>query len=293
MLKILITGGSGMVGSNFIKYFSIKKKYNLFCLYHSNPTNFDFCENIQIDITNKEDVLNLSKLNPDIIIHCAALTDTTTCESNPKLAYKVNVQGTSNVVELAKTTKAKLIYISTDAVFDGEKGNYCEEDKPNPLNVYGKTKLEGEKECLNKHNNSLVIRTYVFGKNNYIKKKVFVDSVIFNLKNNLKYKAFNDVINTPIHVYQLFLLIEELIHQNYTGIFHLVGNENISRYEFAKIIARVFKYEENLIIKTSIKNNLKKVKYPKNLTLNNSKQIKSLTIKIPDLINMIEYFKLH
>lgn len=289
MRKIIITGGSGMVGSNFLKTLA-KHDFGLVSIYNSNPTNFKFCENIKADITDAKEITKLKRLLPSIIIHCAALTNIKQCESNPELAKKINVIGTKNIVELAKVTNARLFYISTDAVFDGVKGNYSEHHVPKPATIYGKTKFEGEEECL-KYENSSIIRTNVFGKNYKKDKTNFVENVLFHLKSKQQYPAFVDVKNSPIYVKTLLNIITKLFEQNKNGIFHISGNENLSRYKFAKILAKVFDYDQKSIKKSSVKTLPKEIKYPKKLNLNNTKIIKLLKIKIPKIEDMVKEFR--
>ena len=290
-MNIIVTGGSGMVGSSFLMYLSNNKKYDLVNIYNLNKINFDFSSNVKVDITNRKEVLFLKKLHPEIIIHCAALTKISLCETHRKLAHKVNVIGTKNIVELSKITNAKLIYLSTDAVFDGKKGNYMEQEKPNPLTIYGKTKFEGENICLDELADAIVIRTNIFGINNIEREPNFTESILCHLKNNLNYNAFIDARFSPIYVYKLIKIIEDLEKSNADGIYHVSSNDFLTKYEFAKILAEIFNYDGNLIQPISVKSISKNIKYPKDLTLNNDKVSRFLKIKIPSVKEMMIEFK--
>ena len=131
---ILLTGGRGLFGKAFLKKNKkIKKKI------FAPPSS-------KLDITKKEETIKyLKKITPKLIIHAAALVGIQNCEKNKLLCKKVNIQGTSNIAEYVKKNNVRLIYISTDYVFDGKKGNYSEIDSPNPQSVYGKSKLSAEK----------------------------------------------------------------------------------------------------------------------------------------------------
>ncbi len=295
--KIIITGGSGLVGSNFVKGLSNKKKYNecrLFSLYNFHPTNFKSCENIKVDITNRDEVISLLKIKPDLIIHCAAVTGISFCEKNRELANKINISATKNIVELAKKTNAKLIYLSTDAVFDGLKGNYSETDEPSPVNVYGKTKLDGEKVCINSYENTVIARISFFGKNLVNKKSSFVGNIINNLKKGKIYYGFYDAKTSLIYIKNLLDLIIKIYEEDAKGIYHIGGLESPSKYEFAKLVSEVFGFEINLVKKASIESLYAKdhIKRSKDCSFNISKILNLLNIKsILTLKEMVIDFK--
>src|SRR3989344_1943628 len=146
MMKVLVTGGSGLLGSAVSAYF---RDY-----YDVISTN-DF----------------IKKQKPDAIVHTAAIVSVDACEKNPKAAYNLHVEGARNIVQATKDSKCKIIYISTDYIFDGKKGRYKETDEAMPINYYGKTKLEGE--SLVDLNKDAVIRTSIFGWNAVAEKKSF------------------------------------------------------------------------------------------------------------------------
>ena len=145
-MKILVTGASGLLGKKIVKEL-LDRDFEIIAIYNRNPILFEHRQLIKIrmDITNKvllEDLILREK--PGVIVHSAAYTDVDGCEKNKLMAWKVNVEATHSVVRAAKVVKAHVVYISTDYVFDGEKGLYKETDIPNPINYYGLTKLIGE-----------------------------------------------------------------------------------------------------------------------------------------------------
>ncbi|MEN7982571.1 MAG: SDR family oxidoreductase, partial [Nanoarchaeota archaeon] len=164
MGKVLITGGSGLLGSNLAEIFC--KDFEVFIIFNKNPVKIDYCNEMKIDLIDFENVEKIiKKINPLIIIHCAALTNVDYCEKNPKEAKEINCDSTKNLARIGKEIGAKFIYISTDSIFDGETGGYSENDIPNPINVYAKTKLEGEEEVRKINGNYIIIRTNIYGKN--------------------------------------------------------------------------------------------------------------------------------
>jgi dTDP-4-dehydrorhamnose reductase len=281
MKKILITGGSGMVGYNLLRNYH--KKFELFSLYNKNISDFDGITHIQVDITDKKQVLGLKDINPDIIIHCAALTKISKCENNSELANDINVKGTSNIRDLAHTVNAKLVYISTDAVFDGGKGNYSEKDITNPKTVYGKTKLMGEKVCL-EYPNSLVIRTNVFGESHMTGRCGFVDDLITSLSNGKKYGAYSNVEFSPIYVGFMAKIILDMVSLDARGVFNIALSK-LSKFDFANVVAEVFGYNADLVENVISKDKM-------NLTLNNKKMVDFLKIeKIPTIKEMLVDFR--
>lgn len=293
MTKILVTGGNGLVGANLISYINkLSVDYQIFSAYFSLPTNFEYAKNVRIDINDERDLETIKHIDPDIIVHCAALTEISYCEANAEKAYFINVEGTKNIALASRNCKAKLVYLSTDSVFDGVHGNYSELDIPNPLHVYGKTKLAGEKECLNINPNSLIVRTNLFGKNIYPNKKSFVESIIHNLEHKKPYSAFADCYFNPLYVDTLSKYVLKLVENDSKGIFHVVGSETLSKYDFAVKICTAFAFEKNLVKKSSVLSLPDFIKRPRNTTLLNKKLLSELGIEFTESINeMINEFK--
>jgi dTDP-4-dehydrorhamnose reductase len=258
--KIFLIGARGLLGSNIVQ--SDSKKYSFFEGYNKTLGNFNKSNSIKIDITKFEDCKKILKINPDIIIHTAAITDVDYCEQNKKKTYSVHVLGTKNLCKIAKKLNCKIIYISTDGIFSGNRTNYKEDDVTKPLNYYGKTKLEAENE-IKKLDNHLILRTNVLygfesntsikSRSNYTKPMNFVLWVLNKLNQNQQIKIVNDQFSNPTLVDNLVSIIYDCIQKNLTGIYHATDLTCINRYEFTKKIAKIFGYDENLI--TSISSN--------------------------------------
>jgi len=141
-MKILVTGGSGLLGSNLLRLYV--KKHKVWGTYVKNRIRVRGAKLKKLDITDRKTVKKLFEwIKPNLVIHSAAVTDVDYCETNPLITRKVNVRGSINVAEMAESCGARLIHISTDMVFDGKKkGLYKETDKPKPVNVYGKSNLQ-------------------------------------------------------------------------------------------------------------------------------------------------------
>ncbi len=158
-MKLLITGASGLYGSKLAQL-ATGKHHQVYSLDNQNPATFGVP--IQADITNKPQIESIFKeINPEAVIHAATLTDVDKCEQNRELAWKINVDGTTNIAQAAKANNAFVLYISTDYVFDGDKGNYIETDLPSPINFYGYTKLKAEEQIKKILNEYCIARTSV------------------------------------------------------------------------------------------------------------------------------------
>ncbi|RLI99321.1 MAG: dTDP-4-dehydrorhamnose reductase, partial [Candidatus Aenigmatarchaeota archaeon] len=270
-MEILITGGSGLLGEK-LSEIAINKGYKVYAGYCHNIPKFGYP--LKIDLTKEEDLKKIYQINPDIIIHTAALTNVDECEINKELAYKINFEGTKKINKIAKKINSFFIYISTDYVFPGEKGMYKEEDEPAPINYYGYTKFLGENYC------DCVVRTcVVYGARQASGKVNFALWLINKLENQEKIKIITDQYITPTLNTNLAKMILEIAEKKLKGKFHLAGATRISRYDFALKIADKFKLNKNLIIpiKTDELNWI--AKRPKDSSLDTSKASKILKEK--------------
>jgi len=247
-MKILVTGGEGLLGTRLCKILS--KKYDVISADINIIEERRNYKVIKLDITNKKEVeKNLTELMPDLVVHAAALTDVDFCELNHEKADRINVDGTVNIIESCKKINAKIIFISSEFVFDGRNGPYDEDAIPNPISYYGKTKKEAEDIVINSKLNYLLIRTTVlYGKHK--NKLSFVSWVVQQLKQGNQINIVTDQYTTPIWAPDLANAIAFLIDKDYfkNEIVHAVSPKVISRYEFTRKIAEVFNLNKDLII---------------------------------------------
>jgi len=285
--RILITGVSGLLGNNLAHYF--KDIHSVLGLYNSHPVAIDGAQTQKRDITSKV-ALNkaVSRFNPDIVIHCASLTDVDFCEVNRELTDRINVFGTKTATDSIRGNKAKLIYISTDSVYDGVKGNFSETDSANPLNYYGLSKYKGEQEVL-KRPDSLILRTNLFGWN--IQNKFsLAEWILHELSNNREIKGFKDVCFSSLYTFELAKILDEAIVKGLTGIYNCASASSLSKYDFAVHIADGFNLNKSLIKPISVDDFNFKAKRGKNLTLNIDKLTNDLNYSPPAITESIEAF---
>lgn len=244
MNKILIIGAGGLVGSTAVR---LGKKYQIFKTYNSHEIQDQ--NSFKLDVTNREKVFTLiEKIKPDCVIDTHALHDVDYCETHPEEAWKVNVEGTKNVAEACKRIGAKMIYISTDYVFDGKKLKYTEKDKPNPLNYYAKTKLIAERVIDALDVNYIIARSSVLYGTHGSGKLNFVLWLVNKLKNGEKVTIVTDQHNNPTLADRLVEILFSLYEKDASGLFNITGTTCLSRYDFAKIIASTFNLNSKLII---------------------------------------------
>jgi dTDP-4-dehydrorhamnose reductase len=229
-MRVLITGADGLLGSQIAPLFISDGFFSEVILKSIN----DF------DIRNKDDVIeNVKNINPDLLIHLAAWVDVDGCEKNPLLAMEVNYLGVRNVVEACVRNNSKLIFISTDYVFDGEDpplGGYLENSQLNPLNVYGKAKQYSELYIRNNLENYLIIRTaWLFGGGNA--QNNFILKALESLKTNDEFYAIIDQIGSPTYSVELGECLIKLVKMKdfdkFNGIYHIANSGSCSWYDQA------------------------------------------------------------
>jgi dTDP-4-dehydrorhamnose reductase len=288
-MKILVTGASGLYGSKVAQI--AEKRHQVYSIHnkHSAP----FGQPIQLDISNRENlVAEFQRIKPDTVIHAATLTDVDECELNRELARKINVEGTLNVAEAAEEINAFLLYISTDYVFDGENGNYKEEDQPSPINFYGYTKLLAEERIRKISSQFCIARTSViYGTTPSAGKTNFALWLIDRLRNQQPTKIANDQWNSPTLNTNLAKMTLEVAERKLTGLYHLAGATRISRFNFALSIAMTLGLEQSLISPALSSEFRQTAKRPRDSSLNVQRAQEILSNKPMPIVEGLENLK--
>ena len=281
MNTVIITGASSLLGQYLCQYFS--QNFKVIGLYNTSVPTLPNIKTEKIDLINNEAVKNIiEQYSPQFVIHTAGYTSVDECESNPQIAHEQNVICTKNICDAFAGYQIKLVQISTDHLFSGSEANYTEEAKVQPLNVYAVTKLQAEQESL-KLSNSVIVRTNFYG--GHTNKKMSFSSWIFNeLKHGRKINMFDDVFFTPISICGLADNLEIIMNSNLNGIYNLVGEERLSKYEFALKLAKEFDLPADLILKTTVENLKLKAKSPHDMSLSTSKIKRDLVSFKPETV---------
>ncbi|NQV76552.1 MAG: SDR family oxidoreductase, partial [Bacteroidetes bacterium] len=198
------------------------------------------------------------------------LTSVEKCENNPDLAFRVNVGFSKLIAYATKQLGIKMVHISTDHLFDGNKSMLTEEEPSRAINVYGQTKSLAENTVLQHNPDALVIRTNFYGWGTSYRKS-FSDHIIQSLRKHQKLFLFNDVYYTPILAENLIQTVHDLLDKKAKGTFHVVSDDRISKYDFGVLIAEKFGLDKSLIQKSTLKSNMNLVQRPGDMSLSNKK----------------------
>lgn len=268
--KLVITGGTGFLAGHILA--QAKTHWEVFATFRTRYPETEGVSWIQMDFECIEKIFSiLDSIHPQAIIHSGGMTKVDPCEIEREKAYQINVVATEKIAEWCQKNHAKLVFVSSDMVFDGKKGNYTEEDPPCPINWYGKTKIIAEKAILSIHPTSVCARSsLIYGKpklwgtsfSNEILKKLSIGEVV---------KLFTDQFRTPIYVVNLAQALLELAQNACKGIFHLGGPERIDRYTFGLQLAECYGFSPHLIHPVCMDEIPSLAARPKDASLNSSK----------------------
>ena len=287
--RVLITGGSGLLGSNTARMLS--NDFEVYATYNTHPSQISGCRFLFLNITDKDQVVSVAReIKPSLIIHASGLINVDFCETNEDDAWAINVYGTENVAIASQEFDAKLVYVSTDSVFDGRKGSYTEEDMPNPLSIYAKSKFEGEKRAQQMAPNSIIVRTAFYGWSLY-EKPSLAEWVLNSLREGKSPRMWTDVYFSPIYVGSLIEVMISMFRNDLRGIYHVGGSESCSKYSFGRMIASVFGFDADIIEPTSIDEAQLKAPRPRNLSLNTSKVSMDQDVRLLNVQEGISLFK--
>jgi len=288
MKRLLVTGASGLLG------FNLSLRNSAHCdvtgIVHSRKLSGIPFTVIMTDLTNP-DAINklLDAVQPESMIHCAAMADIDTCEKQPEQAELINNRLPGDLAKACKNRGIRLVHISTDAVFDGNHGNYLETDMPNPLSVYAQTKLRGEQAVLGAFPDAVVARVNFYGWS-LTGTRSLAEFFYNNLKAGKLVKGFTDVEFCPLFVNHLSDLLMNLLEGEFNGIYHVVSPVSISKYEFGCSIADIFGLNAELIQPVLVQDGGLIARRSLKLTLNTDKLKEALQIALPGLREGIHAF---
>lgn len=237
MAKVLITGISGFIGHYL--HFYCPQNINLSGTYYTKKPDFNETKLYYLDLLDVEKFISIAP-EFDVVVHCAADSKLESCEKQADYTYEINTIATKNLVKWSEKQKSRFIYFSTDIVFKGDKGNYIETDKPDPINVYGRTKLAGEDEILSEHSNAVIARIALCLGKGLSRTQSFIDWLRNRIALKENANLFSDEFRTPVSAKYIAKTVWELVNNNFTGVIHLTGKEKIDRYNFGLKFIQLF-----------------------------------------------------
>ena len=287
-MKLLVTGASGLLGRKLVELASgaghnVYPVYNTHPLASSNTRQLDICDETAV---NKL----ITETEPDAVMHAASITDVDLCERDPGLAMRVNATATGFVAKACRSTQSYMVYISTDYIFDGTRGRYREEDKPSPINAYGRSKLLGERQVSEHSTSCCIARTSVLYGWGRMYRPNFASWIFDKLRTNEAMNVIVDQFVSPTLNSSLAAMLLEVADRRVEGIMHLAGATRISRWEFALRLARTFGLNEKLLIPARSESMRWKARRPSDSSLDVSKALETLNNKPAPIDEALKQF---
>lgn len=287
-MRILLTGVSGLLGLNFAQEMMVE--HEIIGVDRGKLSNapFKVLRYNLLETGAVNEILDRSK--PDYVVNCAALADLDVCEEAPDLAKLLNIDLPRQLARACKQHNIPFAHISTDAVFDGSKdGAYTEDDKPNPVGVYAGTKLSGEWAVLTENPEAFVARVNFFGWS-LSGRRSLAEFFFNNLTHNKSMSGFTDVIFCPMLVNHTARTLVKMLKRELTGVYHLVGPQAMSKYQFGVEIARKFRLREGDITPKSVNFSGLVAKRSNNLRLSTRKLSTALGEDLPNFSTGLDEF---
>jgi dTDP-4-dehydrorhamnose reductase len=285
----LITGASGLLGANLV--LAAHEEHEVIAVYHRHAIELEGVQSVSANLSQSGIAKELfDRYQPEWVVHCAADTSIDELESKPERAFRMNRDMAGNVAEAAHEIGAKMVHISTDAVFDGREGPYREGDPTEPVNVYGKSKLAGEQAVRALCPEALIIRTNIFGWNSQPKSSL-AEWFLEQLGAGNTCPGLIDIEFSPLLVNDLGKLIHAMLSEGLSGVFHVPGAECISKYDFGIYIAKLFGFDTNQIVPTVSVDIGFKVHRPARTCLVGEKIEHSLGIQLPAIEDGLVRFR--
>ena len=288
MKKILILGGSGFVSTNLIKY--LPENWEIFATYNSNIIKSEKIKSFKINLleTPEKIIPIIQNIKPDYIIDTVAFPSVDFCEENHSIADKLHIDATKIISKISNKINSKLLFLSTDAVFEGELNKkYFETNIPKPINYYGFTKLKAEEIILSTSKNNVVLRTSViYGTGTQSR---FTNWILSYLREKRPVDPFVDQFNSPTLVDDLSQAIVKILKNDISGLFHATGPTCINRYEFALMLAKEFNLDLNLIRPVTSSQKKQNAPRPISTCLDSSKLEEKINFSFKDLKTGISF----
>jgi len=238
-LKVLVTGASGFIGMHITRH--LKDRWTVMGTYFNHPYTTMDIPMLSLDLTDGRALARMVfEMRPYAVVHCAALTDTALCEKNRALASLINAEGTRRLARVARDVSARMIHLSTDLVFNGEKGWYREDDPVSPLQIYGETKVKGEEAIMEEHDNAAILRVGLVYGPSPLGNRSASEWPLYEIQQGRTPTLFTNQFRTPTSALNIARVVGELLDHTFTGILHISGPDRMSRYEFGRALLEAY-----------------------------------------------------
>ena len=286
--RVLITGGSGLLALNWAC--AVRDSWDVVLCTHKHTVQLAGVLSVSFDLNNSDTVSRqVADLSPDLVVHTAGMTSVDQCELSPTIAQDANTDLAIRIAETTAHQAVKLIHISTDHLFSGTSSLCTEAEAPQPINQYGRTKALAEKGVLSANPDALILRTNFFGWGS-ANRQSFTDWLIYSLRAGQTLTLFDNVFVTPILADVLVVAAHDLVDKGATGIYNLVGDQRLSKFEFAVLLADQFMLPLELISPRHFDGSELVAARPRDMSLDNGKARQMLGRdlgKVPQFLEML------
>ncbi len=287
--KILITGGSGLLALNW--FVTARDRYDVVLVLHQRAVPVPKAITCVLDLRSPDSLkAAIDFYDPKYVVHTAGLTSVEECEKTPEIAHFSNVVVAGNVASACRGRGIPLAHISTDHLFSGSYAFASEEMPVMPLNIYARTKAEAESLVAEIYPEALIIRTNFYGWGPSYRES-FSDFILHSLRSGISITLFDDIFYTPIIIEQLVKTTEELLARNASGVFHVVGSDRLTKYDFGMCVAEVFDLNSALIQRGSVADMRNLVPRPRDMSLSNRKVCTLLKSETDGLSKQLELLR--
>lgn len=273
-LRVLITGGTGLLGVNWAA--AMREEHEIWLGTHRRRISLRGTRPTPLEYGSPDAFARaIDSVRPDLIVNAVGLTDVDACERDPERAHEIHARFTANVAQAAARHKLGLVHISTDHLFSGSKSNCDETDAPAPVNAYARSKLEGEREVATRCPGALIVRTNFFAWGHGLRRSLS-DWILEGLRAGRVLDMFNDAFFTPILVAPLARAVHALAEAGAAGVYHVTGDERLSKHDFAVRLAVAFSLPRDTIRPCELRSANLAAPRPLDLSLSNAKARQAL-----------------